>query len=233
MSGVEPEVFGDAAAVAEATADQLAQAIAAGGHIALAGGSSPKRAYALLAERGVDFSGATLWYSDDRAVGPDDERSNHRMVVEALLDRLPEARAPRAVHRIEGELGAEAAAERYEALIRSELGDAPRFDLVLLGLGPDAHCASLFPGKPAMEIRDRLVAAVPEAGMEPYVPRVTFTLPLINDAHQVLFAVTGADKAPAVARAFGGEPDLASPAAHVHPVRVLLDEAAAAELIGG
>ncbi|HEX8102691.1 MAG TPA: 6-phosphogluconolactonase [Solirubrobacteraceae bacterium] len=227
---VEPEVFGDAAQVAEAAAERIAAVVKANGHIALAGGSSPKRAYGLLRARGLDFGGATLWYSDDRAVGPDDERSNHRMVAEALLDGLPEELAPRAVHRIEGERGAEAAAEHYEALIRAELGDAPVFDLVLLGLGPDAHCASLFPGKPAIEVRDHLIAAVPEAGMEPYVPRVTFTLPLINDAREVLFMVSGADKAEAVARAFGDPADPVSPAAHVRPARVLLDEAAAAGL---
>jgi len=219
-------VLPDGEAVAAATAEAILSVAAAGGHVALAGGSTPQRAYALLAEREADLRNATLWYSDDRAVGPDDERSNHRAAAEALLDRLPEPHRPR-LHRVEGELGAEAAADRYEALVRAELGDTPVFDLVLLGLGPDAHVASLFPGKPAVEERERLVAAVPEAGMEPFVPRVTFTLPLIGAARSVLLCVTGAGKAQAVARAFGPEPDLASPAARIRPVVVLLDEAAA------
>ena len=223
------EVLADPEAVAAAAAARIAAVAARGGHVALAGGSTPKRAYAQLAEGGADLSRATFWYSDDRAVGPDDERSNHRTAAQALLDHLPEPRRPR-VHRIEGELGAEAAAERYEALVRAELGDAPAFDLVLLGLGPDAHTASLFPGKPALAIRDRLVAPVPEAGMEPFVPRVTFTLPLIGAAREVVFLVAGADKAPAVARAFGDPPDPEAPAAHVRPATVLLDEAAASEL---
>ncbi len=214
------DVLPDGGAVAEAGARRIAEVAAAGGQIALAGGSSPKRAYEILAS-GADLGDAVLWFSDDRAVGPDDPRSNLAIVPVPMRARL---------HRIEGELGAEAAAERYEALIRERLGDAPAFDLVLLGLGPDAHCASLFPGKPAVQERERLVVAVPEAGMEPYVPRVTFTLPLINAAREVLFMVAGADKAPAVARAFGEPADPSSPAAHVRPVRVLVDEAAAADL---
>ncbi len=114
----ELEVFGDAAQVAEAAADRIAEVVKAGGHVALAGGSSPKRAYGLLVERGLDFGAATLWYSDDRAVGPGDQRSNHRMASDALLERLPEDRRPKAVHRVEGVRGAVAAAERYEALMR-------------------------------------------------------------------------------------------------------------------
>ena len=229
VSGADLQVFADAEAVAAATADAIGAVAATGGHLAVAGGSTPRRAYELLAERGADLSAMTCWASDDRAVPPSDERSNQRMLDEALFDRMPEPHRAR-VHRIEGELGAQAAADRYEALIRAELGDAPVFDLVMLGLGPDAHVASLFPGKPAVEERERLVAAVPEAGMEPYVPRVTFTLPLISAARSVLVLVTGAGKAEAVARAFGPDPDLASPAARIRPVTVLLDEAAARDL---
>ena len=114
--------------------------------------------------------------------------------------------------------------------MRSKLVDSTVFYLVLLGLRPDAHTASLFPGKPALEVRDRLVVAVPEAGMDPYVPRVTFTLPLILAAREVVFLVAGADKAAAVARAFGDPPDPAAPAGRVRPATVLLDGAAAAEL---
>lgn len=226
----ELRVLPDAEAVAEAAAERIAAVAGVeGAHVALAGGSTPRRAYALLADRGADLSAATLWFSDERAVGPESPDSNFRMAAESLLDRLPEPHRPR-VHRVEGELGAEAAAERYEALVRAELGDAPAFDLVLLGLGPDAHTASLFGGKPAVEERDALVAAVPDAGMEPYVPRVTFTPPVLAGAREVLFLVAGADKAPAVARSFAEPPDPQAPAGRVRPAIVLLDEAAAAEL---
>jgi 6-phosphogluconolactonase len=225
------EVLPDAGAVAEAAADRIAAAAASAAHIALAGGSTPRRAFELLAARGADLSRATLWFSDDRAVGPEHPDSNYRMAADALLDHLPEPHRPR-VHRIEGELGPEAAADRYEALVRAELGPEPAFGLVMLGLGPDAHTASLFPGKPALEVVDRLVAPVPEPGLAPWVPRVTFTFPLIAAAREVLFVVAGADKAGAVGRAFGEPPDPAAPAGRVPDPTVLLDRAAASGLPG-
>jgi 6-phosphogluconolactonase len=214
---------------ATALADLLVDAAAAGGHIVLAGGSSYKRAYELAAARGGDWSRATVWYGDERCVPPDHELSNHAMADAALLSRLE---APPQVVRMQGELGPDAGAGAYEAAIRERLGAEPRWDLLLLGLGPDAHCASLFPSKPEKEIFDRLVAGVPEAGMEPQVPRITLTLPALNFARRVAFLVTGASKAQAVQRAFGTPPDPISPAAHVRPpageLTVLLDAEAAA-----
>jgi len=231
--GVSPDlrVVEDPAAM---VAERLAEVVAAGGHVALSGGSSPQQAYRLAAARDdLDWSRATLWYGDDRAVPPDHPDSNHRMVAATLLDPLPDGRRPR-VLRIEGERGHAEAADRYEALLRAELGDAPVLDLVLLGLGPDGHTASLFPGRPELAVRDRLVVGVPEAGMEPYVPRVTMTLPVLDAAREVLFLVTGASKARILARAFGDPPDLGLPAAHVRPASgrliVAADPAAAAEL---
>ena len=139
--------------------------------------------------------------------------------------------------RMEGELGPEAAAGAYEALVREHLGNDPRFDLVLLGMGPDVHVASLFPGKPELEETRRLVVGVPLAGMEPQVPRVTLTLPVLNRARVVDFLVAGEDKAQAVARAFGDPPDPDAPAARVRPedgsIFVFVDEAAAALLVKG
>ena len=208
-------------------------AVAAGGHVALAGGSTPAAAYERAAAAGIDWSGATLWFGDERCVPPDDERSNFAMVAHALFERL--SGPPPRVRRMEGELGAERAAAAYEEELAEELGvGVPRLDLVLLGLGPDGHCASLFPGSPALDVADRPVAGVAEAGLEPFVPRVTLTLATLNAAREVVFLVSGADKAPAVARAFSGEPDPATPASLVAPasgtLRVLLDPAAAAQL---
>ena len=214
---------------ARVVADLLLDVACAGGHIALAGGSTPKRAYEIVAGVEEDLSAATLWLGDERLVPGDDERSNARMVRETLLEGLPEERRPRLME-VETELGPEAAAAAYETRLRAELGNHPRLDLVLLGLGPDSHTASLFPGKPALAETHKLIAPVPEAGMEPQVPRVTMTFPLLNAAREAVFLVAGADKAEAVRRAFGQPPDESSPAAHVRPgagtLSLVLDQAA-------
>src|SRR5215208_5616709 len=187
-------------------ADLLVDVAAAGGHVALSGGSTPRRAYELAAGTDADLSAATLWLGDERVVPLDDERCNLRMVRESLIQRLPEDRRPRLMP-VDTALGHDAAAAAYESLLRETLGNHPRLDLALMGLGPDAHTASLFPGKPAVQENHRLAIGVPEAGMEPQVPRVTLTLPLFNTAKEVVFLVSGADKAPAVRRAFGPVPD--------------------------
>ena len=214
---------------ARVVADLLIDVACAGGHVALAGGSTPRRAYQLAAEADEDLSAATLWLGDERVVPRDDDRANARMVREALTERIPEERRPRLME-VQTDLGPDAAAADYETRLREELGNHPRLDLVLLGLGPDSHTASLFPGKPALGETHRLVTAVPEAGMEPQVPRVTMTDPLINPAREVVFLVSGADKAEALRRAFGDPPDDSSPAAHVRPgagtLTLVLDRAA-------
>jgi 6-phosphogluconolactonase len=222
MTEPELRIVDDPAA---AVAALLCDAAEAGGHIVLTGGSSPKRAYELAAERGADWSRATLWFGDERCVAPSDERSNYGMADAALISRV----GARAV-RMEGERGPEAGAGDYEALVRAELGGEPRWDLLLLGLGPDGHCASLFPSKPEKEERRRLVVGVPEAGMEPQVPRISLTLPALNAARHVVFLVTGESKRDAVRRAFV-DADPVLPSAHVRPpagsLTVLLDRAAA------
>jgi 6-phosphogluconolactonase len=129
---------------------------------------------------------------------------------------------------MEGERGPHEGADAYEAIVRRELGDTPAWDLLMLGLGPDSHCASLFPNRPEKDVDDRLVVGVPEAGMEPWVPRISLTVPAINAAKRVVFLVTGESKRDAVRRAFVDE-DPASPAARVRPageLLVLLDAAA-------
>jgi 6-phosphogluconolactonase len=210
----------------------LVEAAGAGGQLVLTGGSTPKLAYEMAARAGADWTRASVWFSDERCVPPENGLSNFRMTNEALLGRLDKSVRP-TVHRMEGELGPEAGAAAYEALVREHLGGEPRWDLLLLGLGPDSHCASLFPGKPEVEERRRLVVGVELAGMEPQVPRISLTLPALNGARQTVFLVTGADKAKAVKRAFE-ESDPSSPSAHVRPsageLLVLLDPAAAKEL---
>jgi 6-phosphogluconolactonase len=209
-------------------AELLEAAAVAGGHLVLTGGSSPKHAYELCAERDADWSGATVWFSDERCVPPDDDKSNFGMADAALLSRL--SRPPRVV-RMEGERGPMEGADAYEALVRSELGDEPAWDLMLLGLGPDSHVASLFPGHPEVDVRDRLVVGVPDAGLEPMVARISMTIPCINAARRIVFLVTGESKREALGRAFGDAPDPGSPGAGVRPtageLTVLVDRAAA------
>jgi 6-phosphogluconolactonase len=230
MTPIDIRVVDDPAAEVAALFVDVA---CAGGQVALAGGSTPRRAYELAAGSDADLSAATLWLGDERVVPPEDDRSNLRMVRAALCDRLPAERRPRLMP-VDTALGHDAAAAAYESLLRETLGHHPRLDLALLGLGPDAHTASLFPGKPAVQEGRRLAVGVPEAGMEPQVPRVTLTLPMFNTAREVVFLISGADKAPAVRRAFGTPPDETAPAALVRPgagtLTLILDAAAAAEL---
>ncbi len=222
--------------VASAAAERIAAQVQRGGSIVLSGGSTPRAAHEKVAALDLDWSQASLWFGDDRAVAPDHEHSNFRMAKESLLDRI-EGPAP-AVHRIRGELGPDEAAELYESELREAFGDGPpAFDLLLLGMGPDGHTASLFPRDAALSERDRLVAGVPVPGMAPLVPRVTLTLPVLDAAHEVVFLISGADKAEAAARAFADAPSPDTPASLVCPqpggLTVLIDEAAAAQLGAG
>ena len=215
---------------AEEAAERLMEAAQAGGHLALAGGSTPRRAYERAADMGGGWSETTLWFGDERCVGPGDEHSNFAMVSESLLDRL-EGPQP-AVERIRGEDGPDDGARDYEERLRDVFGEGvPVLNLVLLGLGPDAHTASLFPSDEALTVDDRLATGVETPGMDPLVARITLTLPVINAARQVVFLVSGADKAPAVARAFGGAADPSAPASLVSPtsgsLTLIVDEDAA------
>jgi 6-phosphogluconolactonase len=210
----------------------MVAAAEAGGHIVLTGGSTPRDAYQRAARSRDAWRGATLWFGDERCVPPDDALSNYKLADEALFERLNGIRPT--VHRMRGELGPAAAADDYER----QLLDAgpPRFDLLLLGLGPDAHIASLFPDQESLSERSRLVLGVEQAGHEPFVPRVTMTLKALTLARSILFLVAGESKAEAVAAAFGPEakPDPHVPASLLPPladeVTVLLDEAAASRL---
>ena len=178
-----------------AVGELLAAEAGRGGAIVLTGGSSPGPAYELAAALEPDWSGASVWWGDERCVPPDDERSNYGLAKRTLLDRLEHEPD---VHRIRGELEPADAAGEYDKKL-----DGVTLDLLLLGLGPDGHIASLFPGSPQLVERERLVTSGP-AGLEPFVDRVTMTLPALLSARRIVFLVTGADKADAVARAFGG-----------------------------
>jgi 6-phosphogluconolactonase len=212
----------------EDAAQLLADLAGRGGHVVLTGGSTPKAAYDRVAELGVDWSGTEIWFSDERCVPPDHEHSNYRMTYEALLSKIE----PRAVHRMQGELGPEAGAAEYEQELDATFGPdvVPQFDLILLGIGPDAHCASLFPNNPELGIRDRRAAGVEQPGMAPLVPRITLTLPVLNAGALVVFLVSGEEKAEALARAFNGRPGPDAPSSLVEPKGefVLLCDAAAA-----
>jgi 6-phosphogluconolactonase len=212
-------------AVAAAVAERLARAARAGGHIALTGGRTPELAYEEAAKREPDWSKTEIWWSDERCVPPDDDLSNYALAKRTLLDRLE--RGPRAVHRIKGELGKEKAAADYER----ELGDTA-FDLELLGVGKDGHVASLFPNAPTLRQRKRVLPAKP--GLEPFVDRVTLSIPALNSAREIVFAVSGAEKAEAARRAFASEPSPETPASLVRArdgrTTAILDRAAAAKL---
>ena len=197
----------------------------AGGHVCITGGSTPRKAYERVASERPDWSGVDVWFTDERCVPPDHEHSNFRMANEALLSRIGGA----TVHRMKGELGPEAGAAEYEREV--EEAGRPAFELILLGLGPDVHTCSLFPGDDALAERERPVVGVETPGMAPLVPRITLTLPVVNASRQIVFLVTGEDKADAVAVAFSGRPDPRAPASLVDGnVTVLLDEAAARRL---
>jgi 6-phosphogluconolactonase len=222
-SSLELNVLPDPArAVAELLADHARR----GDSIVLTGGSSVADAYREAASLEPDWSAVTLWWGDERCVPPDDDRSNYRLAKESLLDHLRQQ--PREIHRIRGELPPPEAAEELDRAL-----DGVHLDLMLLGLGPDGHMASLFTGSPQLDVRDRRATYGP-SGLEPWVDRVTMTLPTLVSADRIVFLVTGEDKADAVSRAFGGAITDDVPASLIRqapvPVEVFLDGAAAVRL---
>jgi 6-phosphogluconolactonase len=197
------QVFDDPMQLARGAALEILErshaALAARGEfqLVLAGGSTPRATYAELA-RGAqagELERWEVWFGDERCVPPGHEASNFRMAREAWLGAAPIP--PGRVHRIRGEDEPGAAAEDYQRELLQRLGPSPRFDLVLLGLGRDGHVASLFPGAPAL----RAGAGLVSTARSPLAPeqRVTLTPAAINAARAVLFLVSGADKAPALA----------------------------------
>ena len=172
--------------------------------VTLAGGSTPKTAYELLARDHtdeVDWANVHVFYGDERSVPPEHEDSNYRMSKEALLDHVQVA----SVHRMQGELPPEQAAKAYEEELREFFGDEdpPRLDLIMLGIGGDGHTASLFPNTPALKATDRLAIENPVEKLNAI--RITLTAPTINAARAVTFLVAGEDKAEALQQILEGD----------------------------
>ncbi len=205
-------------------------AIAARGRfrIALAGGSTPRALYPKLV-RGIDWSRANVFFGDERAVPPGDPQSNYRMARETLLD--PAKVPPANVVRWRGEdPDLDAAARDYEAALTGG-ASAPWLDLALLGLGPDGHTASLFPGTSALAEETRLAVAVDVAEMG--TRRLTLTYPALCGARDVCFLVTGREKAQALCAVVeAGHLPAARIARRAGPVTIFCDEAAASALRG-
>jgi 6-phosphogluconolactonase len=209
-----------------------------GGEIVLAGGSTPKAAYEHFVQAvqqvGIGLEGTTLWIGDERCVDPADERSNYRMIRESLIDPLGDRPDLPEIHPMHAELGPEAGAADYARLL-DESGP-PHFDLMLLGIGPDAHTLSLFPGQDTLSERERLVVGVAQAGHEPFVPRVSMTLAAVARARQVVLLASGESKAKAITDSFGpgATPDPAVPCSMLpgaaEELVVLIDPAAASQL---
>jgi 6-phosphogluconolactonase len=159
-----------------------------------------------LAELELDWTNWHVWWSDERDVPPHDELSNEKLARDTLLSKVP-------------------VPEKQIHPLRSTDVELPeRFDLILLGIGPDGHTASLFPGRPELESTDPVVY-VPEAGWEPYVPRYTFTLPLVNAGPVVAFIVGGEDKAAILARVLAGDESLPAARVRAPETYVLADRA--------
>lgn len=202
----------DAVALIENAATE---AIAARGtfSLSLSGGNTPKPVYEALAARPLDWSKVIITFGDERCVPPDDEQSNYLMARRTLIDLIPIPAEN--VLRMKGEIDPADAAKEYEADLRARAGGGVfRHDLILLGMGPDGHTASLFPGTPALAEHERLV-------VENYVPkmsmwRITFTYPMLDAARHVCFLVNSAGKDDVLDEVFSGTSDY--PCAAVNPM---------------
>ena len=223
---MELVIADDEETAARHVAELLAEAARAGREIVLTGGSTPGRAYELAAELEPDWSAAGVWWGDERCVPPDDERSNFGLARRTLLERLDGQ--PARLHRIRGEDQPAAAAASYDQELRSTT-----LDLLLLGLGPDGHIASLFPNSPGLAETERLVIPA-EAKLDPFVERVTMTPPALRSARRMIYLATGERKSEAVAGALAGPPDPAVPGSLIRSENgetiAILDQKAASRL---
>ena len=226
------EVVKDAGALAARAAEIIAGQLRTAQYpfrLVLSGGSTPRATYRLLACMDIDWDCSELFFSDERFVPPDHKDSNYRMVRESLL--VSGLVNPRKLLAIPTDGTAQSAADRYDETLRQQYGagtleaGVPLFHLTLLGLGDDGHTASLLPGQPVLNERERWAAAVPQGRTE---PRITLTYPALESSALILFLVAGAAKRDALAQARGG----IGPAGGIKPqgdVLWLVDEAAAGE----
>lgn len=239
-------VFPSQDALSNHAADLLVRAaraaIAARGRfsVALTGGSSPHKTYELLAQAPrsgqIDWASVFIFLGDERFVPEDDDRSNYGMCRRLLLDHVP-LKADQTFPIRTNAATPQEAADQYAGTLARVFrlpvdGPPPTLDLVLLGMGDDGHCASLFPGMPTLQVTDRWVVPSPPGTLPPPVDRVTCTLPVLNAARQVVFLVNGEKKAKAVRDIFeGGAETEQHPAGGVNPtagtLTWLLDETAA------
>ena len=224
-----------AARAADEFAATAARTIAARGRfaVALSGGKTPRSMLEALAQRSLDWRSIHFFWSDERCVGPYDPNSNYRMADIALLTRV--APPPENVHRMKGELDPQEGARDYEEQVQAFFGGLPVFDLVYLGLGPDGHTASLFPGTTALHVADRSCTANRVDGQVPSPWRLTLTFPAINAARSVTFLAEGSEKAAILKRVLQGPKDVERyPAQGVAPAsgepEWLVDAAAATAL---
>jgi 6-phosphogluconolactonase len=226
----------DAEAVSRRAAAEIARRLQSArrehgvAHLALSGGRTPGRTYELLASEPVGWESVEVWFADERCVGPEDEQSNFKLAAQTLLG--PAGIAPERVHRMQGELGPEGGARRYaQALdehVRSREGALPVLDVIVLGIGPDGHVASLFPGAPGLDAGERAVCLGVHDSPKPPPERITLSLAVLHAARRCLLLATDAKKADAVA-AMLGDPSPHVPASLLRRDRlsVLVDDAAA------
>lgn len=241
-SGPIVRIFPDRHALSQGAADAFRSfantAVSAGGRFtaALSGGSTPRELYALLAEKPsadqIAWDRVHLFWADERCVPPEHEDSNFKLVHDLLLSRVPVPQEN--IHRIRGEAGADRAAAAYEQELRAFFSaqGGPAMDLVILGVGEDGHTASLFPGSSQLRERGRLAAPVFLGAQKK--DRVTITLPVLNQAKQVLFLAAGQAKAAVVRSILGDGNPSGLPAGLVRPFtgasQWFLDQAAASQL---
>jgi 6-phosphogluconolactonase len=204
-------------------------------HLALSGGTTPGRTYELLGAKPQELDGVEVWFADERCVAPDDEESNYRLAAQTLL--APAGIEPVRVHRMEGEAGPHEGARRYAEELGRQLPradtsppDVPVLDLIVLGIGPDGHVASLFPGAATLDAGEEAVCLGVEDSPKPPPERITLSLAVLRAARECLLLATGASKADAVS-AMLGEPSRHVPASLLRRERLtmIVDDAAAPE----
>jgi 6-phosphogluconolactonase len=233
----------DAEGASRRTAQEVARVLEAAlrergvAHLALSGGSTPAHTYELLTHELASWERVEVWFVDERCVPPDDEESNYRLARETLLAGAAGLAAEH-IHRMEGELGPLRAARRYSRALRARVAPAagssvPALDVIVLGIGPDGHVASLFPGASTLRASSRSLCLGVRNSPKPPPERVTLSMPVLRAARRCVMLALGDSKADAVA-AMLARPTRTVPASLLERARlsVILDDAASASLSG-